>query len=322
MSALLTDAFRAFSARLGRDPLQVQGPGGNTSIKADGRMWVKASGTQLADAESEPIFVEVDHAAALAEAGGAGDGTCKAAVIDPANTLRPSIETTFHAALPWAVVAHTHSVATLVHAISPQGRRAAAEKLAGLAHVFVPYCKPGVPLTQEITRRLQPETKVIVLENHGLICCGDSVEEAAEIMEDVEGRLQMPARDMSGAAPSGPAPEGFAWEPAVAALASEPRAFRLASSGSYYPDHVVFLGPALPTSGTDAARPAWLVEGEGVVIKTDATASQRAMLQCQADVLGRLPEEWSAEPIGVAAEAQLLDWDAEKYRQALAQRAQ
>ncbi len=322
MSDLLTDAFRAFSARLGRDSLQVQGPGGNTSVKADGRMWVKASGTQLADAERAPIFVEVDHAAALAEAGGAGDGTCKAAVIDPANALRPSIETTFHAALPWAVVAHTHSVATLVHAISPQGRGAAAEKLAGLAFIFVPYCKPGVPLTQEIMRRLRPDTKVIVLENHGLICCGDNMEEAAEIMEDVEARLQMPARDMSGAMPADPAPGGYMWEPAVAALAREPRAFRLASSGSYYPDHVVFLGPALPISGADAARPAWLAEGEGVLIKADATASQRAMLQCLADVLARLPQDWSAEPIGVAAEAQLLDWDAEKYRQALAQRAQ
>ncbi len=34
----------AVSERLGRDPLQVQGPGGNTSLKENGAMWVKASG--------------------------------------------------------------------------------------------------------------------------------------------------------------------------------------------------------------------------------------------------------------------------------------
>jgi len=48
--ALLTPAFRALSARLGQDPLQVQGPGGNTSVKSGDVMWIKASGTELADA--------------------------------------------------------------------------------------------------------------------------------------------------------------------------------------------------------------------------------------------------------------------------------
>ena len=56
-------ALRAVSARLGADPLQVQGPGGNTSVKRDGAMWVKASGTWLADAATAEIFVPVDAAA-------------------------------------------------------------------------------------------------------------------------------------------------------------------------------------------------------------------------------------------------------------------
>ncbi|MYA89823.1 MAG: class II aldolase, partial [Boseongicola sp. SB0662_bin_57] len=34
--------FRALSARLGKDPLQVQGPGGNTSVKDGDVMWIKA----------------------------------------------------------------------------------------------------------------------------------------------------------------------------------------------------------------------------------------------------------------------------------------
>ena len=73
---LLTPAFRALSARLGQDPLQVQGPGGNTSIKADGVMWIKASGTELADAERQKIFVAVDRNAAVKEAREeAGDGS-------------------------------------------------------------------------------------------------------------------------------------------------------------------------------------------------------------------------------------------------------
>ena len=93
-SDLLTPEFRALSARLGSDPLQVQGPGGNTSIKDGEVMWIKASGTELANAETQDIFVAVDRNAAKAEASGYGDGSCKQTVLDPAITLRPSIETT------------------------------------------------------------------------------------------------------------------------------------------------------------------------------------------------------------------------------------
>ncbi len=315
---LLTPEFRALSARLGQAPLQVQGAGGNTSIKADDVMWIKASGTELANAETQDIFVAVDRKAALAEAEGAGDGTCRATVLDPEMSLRPSIETTFHAALNWPVVVHTHSVATITHAISPQGRAAIASKLAGLPAAIVPYRKPGLPLTQEILRHINPDTQVIVLENHGLISCGRTVQETAEIVAEIERRLAMPTRDVTGEV-ADPAPDGFEWVPDMIGLATDPRQFSLARAGSYYPDHVVFLGPALPLKDADPDRPVQLVEGKGVLIRSDATPSQRAMLQCLADVLTRLPSDWEAEPIGAGAEAELLDWDAEKYRQALAE---
>ena len=59
-------------------------------------------------------------------------------------------------------------------------------------------------------------------------------------------------------------------------------------------------------------------EKVGVALRQEATGSQRAMLRCLSDVLLRLPREWTAEPIGPNAEAELLEWYAEKYRQALA----
>lgn len=313
-----SDEFRALSAKLGSDPLQVQGPGGNTSIKEGNTMWIKASGTELADALTKPIFVAVDRAAAKAEAGGAGDGTCKATVLDPENTLRPSIETTFHAALDWAVVAHTHSVATLVHAISPEGRIAAAKKLEGLPAVLVPYAKPGLPLTAEILARITPETQVIVLQNHGLICCGASVAEVETLIADVETRLAMQPRTLPQIG-EGPEQEGFV-RTAESWIAFDPRAADLALAGSYYPDHVVFLGAALPTGDTADSPPAFLSPENGVYLRAGATSSQRAMLTCLSDCLARLPADWSVEAIGTAAEAELLNWDAEKYRQALAAR--
>jgi rhamnose utilization protein RhaD (predicted bifunctional aldolase and dehydrogenase) len=312
-------AFCTLSAALGSDHLRVQGAGGNTSIKAGRTMWIKASGTELSDAVTRNIFVAVDREAARAQAYGDGDGSCKDTVLDLSSTLRPSIETTFHAALDWAVVAHTHSIATLTHAVSPEGRAVAATKLAGLPHVFVPYAKPGLPLTRQILARVTPDTQVVILENHGLICCANTVAEVSDLMDDVERRLALPVLHGHANLPDKAAPIGFQWT-AQSWIAQNERAMSLASSGSYYPDHVVFLGSALPMSDHDEKPPAVIVEGVGIALRDDATPSQRAMLRCLADLLSRLPDDWSAYPIGADAEAELLNWDAEKYRQALAAR--
>ena len=52
-------ALRELSASLGADRLRTQGAGGNASIKRDGTLWIKASGTWLADALAREIMTPV-----------------------------------------------------------------------------------------------------------------------------------------------------------------------------------------------------------------------------------------------------------------------
>ncbi len=322
MQELLTDTFRAFSAKIGSDPLLIQGPGGNTSIKEGEVMWIKASGMELSDALRSEIFVAVDREAARAEAHGAGDGTCKATVIDPAIKLRPSIETTFHAVFDWRVVAHSHSVATLAHVVTREGRKVAKTLLDGLDPVFVPYAKPGLELTTAIAERVRPDTRLIVLQNHGLIVCGKTTAEADQLMQNVETRLHRAPIEIAPATPEGAPLPGFEWAGDENWLAQDPLALERVTAGSYYPDHVVFLGAALPTAENESAPPAILVPGQGIQVRKTATATQRKMLTCLSDIFRRVPEGWTPEPIGHAAEAELLNWDAEKYRQWLAAQAE
>ncbi|MEM8572284.1 MAG: class II aldolase/adducin family protein [Pseudomonadota bacterium] len=312
-------AFRNLSAQLGRDPLRVQGPGGNTSIKNGDVMWIKASGTELAEADTKDIFVAVDLHKARAEVEGEGDGSCRATVLDTTHGLRPSIETTFHAILDWPVVAHTHSIATLAHGVATEGISVLEKKLRGLPFVIIPYAKPGLPLTRKILAAAQPDTRIFVLCNHGLICGGETVAAVSDLIEEVEARLMMTARSAEFTKPEGAAPDGFAWS-RESWMAQNEVACARALEGSYYPDHVVFLGPALSTSAYTGHVPALLIPGEGIAIRKEATASQRAMLKCLSDLMARVPEDWHMEAIGPEAEAELLDWDAEKYRQALAAR--
>jgi len=114
------------------------------------------------------------------------------AVMDKNIKLRPSIETTFHACLNWSIVAHTHSVSTLVHAISEKGIKIAKEKLNDMPLSVIKYIKPGIDLTKEIMDNLNPKTQVFILKNHGLICCGNSVKEVSDLIRKVELRLKMP----------------------------------------------------------------------------------------------------------------------------------
>jgi rhamnose utilization protein RhaD (predicted bifunctional aldolase and dehydrogenase) len=91
-----------------------------------------------------------------------------------------------------------------------------------------------------------------------------------------------------------------------------------ATAGSYYPDHVIFLGPAAATP--QARRPGQhllLVPGEGAYLPLDAQPAADELALCLALVLARVPEGAKLIRFTAAEEAALLGWDAEKYRQSL-----
>jgi rhamnose utilization protein RhaD (predicted bifunctional aldolase and dehydrogenase) len=284
------NALRALAARLGADRLQIQGPGGNVSLKDGPLLRVKASGTRMAEALERDIFavVPLDAWDAPTEGG-----------------LRPSIETALHALIPHRVVLHTHSVAALAHLIAAEGRAAALRALGDLGAVLVPYVTPGRPLADAVVEA-GAEAPIHLLANHGLVVSGATVAEAEARLAEVERRLALPARLASAA---GRPPEG--WTARAPGLAA-PRARAVAEAGAYWPDHVVFLGGGL---GPDT-EPARLHPG-GALLREDAPRAAGEMLDCLEDVLLRLPDGWHPEPLPEAEVALLSDWEAEAHRKAM-----
>jgi len=326
------------AARLGKNPLAIQGPGGNISLKRDGVMWVKASGTWMAEATERPILIPVDVAAVLKglAAGDPACETCSAFVRRDLCDLplRPSIETTLHAVMPQRVVVHVHCVETIAMACLSDAAERLAAPLSGLNWAFVPYVRPGASLGRRMAEYLVAGTNVVVLGKHGLVVAGDSVSEAEQLRIEVSRRLArvaraapLPDRDMLESAQGGgySIGEDGRWH----AIATDPISFAAAARGSLYPDHVVFLGPGIVTAGAgesaaDAARrsgrpavPLVVVPGAGVLLHEAATPAARAMIRCLADVTCRLQAHDPIEPLSPDDEAQLLNWDAEKYRQSL-----
>jgi rhamnose utilization protein RhaD (predicted bifunctional aldolase and dehydrogenase) len=334
--------LEAFSAAIGADPEQVQAAGGNTSLKEAGLLWVKASGLWLADAEKRDIFVPVALEQVLDGIGAGAADPVSAAVVAALNPegLRPSIETTLHALLPHRIVVHTHSVRTLALAIREDGEARIAERLLDLRWAWIPYCKPGLPLTREVAACLAAgPVDVLVLGNHGLVVGAPTVPEAAALLAEVERRLDAPVQPAPGGsrAPLASLAQALGLRepvhPAAHALAMNRLRLERAVTGSLYPDHVIFLGPAatgLP-AGADAPELAaavaaaaerggklFLVPGAGALLAAGTTASADELALCLALVLERVPEDAALRCLRPEAEAELLDWDAEKYRQSLA----
>ena len=320
------DRLRVLSAKVGSDPLLVQAAGGNTSLKDDGVMWIKASGTWLKDAMARDIFVPLDHAAILA-ALARNDPACESCTsfvrTDLNSTgLRPSIETTVHALMPQRVVVHVHCVNTIAWAIRADGEQRLAEKLKGFDWAYIPYARPGLPLAGAIAARMREGVNVLVLGNHGLAVAADTVEDAEALLDKVVAAVTRPVRAaamVDRAALEGHS-AGTAYTPALMdethALATDRLALKRGQHKVLYPDHVVFLGVGVATS-FDGNPPLVAIPGIGVLIRNDAKPAIEPMGRCLADVMRRVEERDPLVALTDEDVDRLVNWDAEKYRQAL-----
>lgn len=342
MRSLEFEALLDISARVGADPLLVQGAGGNTSIKEVGTLWIKASGLWLAHARQRDVMVPValDPLLEALERNDPATEKAQDFVISEMNPsgLRPSIETTVHALMPQKVVIHVHCVETIATAVQTNGAAIAAERLAGIPHVFVPYARPGLPLARAIAERMQEKTSVLILGNHGLAVAAETVADAAILLTDVSRRLTVqrrtaPAADLAVLSRLA-VDSGYCLPDDIRlhAVATDLESCRIAAGGSLYPDHVIFLGKGsvIAAPGETAASiekgrtergeslpPLLLFPGKGVLVEKNISAGALAMARCLADVTARIPASGRLRYLSDAENAELLGWDAEKYRQKL-----
>ncbi len=332
------DALKDLSTRFGMDPMHIQGAGGNSSIKTRDVMWIKASGTLLANAKTQAVFVATDLPKmrdALANADASSDRPAEF-LLPGGSGLRPSIETSLHAVFPQPVVLHTHCIHTLAHAVRQDAKALLADRLCAFDWAYVDYAKPGATLARNVEAALQPTTNVIILGNHGLIVAGDTCAEVTELQTSVHAALALSAApelrpnipplaelaDQSDYAPADTA--------ALHQLALDPGRAAQVTAGSLYPDHVIFCGIAvaglepgetpnevvLRVTAAGAPPPVWMIApGAGTLVRKGAGTPARIMMQCLADVMARVPVDAQLSYLTTEQNLELLDWDAEKYRQ-------
>jgi rhamnose utilization protein RhaD (predicted bifunctional aldolase and dehydrogenase) len=332
--------FVEVSRKIGTDPLLIQGAGGNTSCKVDAStMWVKASGKWLAQAGTEDVFVAVNWAQINGQIkAGFDDPVAGATLVSDPQALRPSIETTLHSLMPHKIVIHTHSVNTIAHAVQHNANVELGAKLKGLDWAFVPYSKPGLPLTRLVSSVLAEKScNILVIQNHGLVVGGATPQEALAVMQEVEARLDLIARPMNTVETAllgrvcANGEYVVAKSDLIHQLALDPQSFEVARKGSLYPDHVVFLGRAIAGANdaaelaefcaaakVDPLRPkAIALHSVGVVHDAALSLGGIEMLKALANVARRIPPTANIKYLEPDEEHELVDWDAEKYRQGL-----
>lgn len=160
---------------------------GNISGKADKTMFIKASGSRLSEL-TEDDLVEFNL-----------DGKQVSN-----HNKRGSMELTFHLKLlsfnEINFVSHTHPTNTLKILCSNMGDEFSKKRLFpdqvifnGEKSCYVPYVKPGNDLTKVISEHVYQFInnenvfpKLILLQNHGIIACGKTIDECVMISEICE----------------------------------------------------------------------------------------------------------------------------------------
>ena len=184
-------SFEELSSKIGNDTMLVQGPGGNTSYKKDGVMWVKASGSWLANAERENIFVPVDYKKICNKIYNHDKDPVKGQVMGE-STLRPSIETTMHALMPHKIVLHVHAVEPLAYLVREDCEEELRSSLnPNLEWIIVDYVKPGALLASAINDALlrKPDANIIFLRNHGIVVGAETSQEILSLIEAINKSL-------------------------------------------------------------------------------------------------------------------------------------
>jgi len=330
----LRESVLNYCAQIGADPLLVQGAGGNVSWKDGDTLWVKASGTWLADAVTKDIFVPVDLVglrAAIQLGQYAAQPT-----LQHVSALRPSIETLLHVLMPQRVVVHIHAVDALACLVRENCADELDDKLARLAHWSrVAYHKPGAALAKAVADCLQiaPKTEIIFLANHGLVIGGDDIDCIKSILNKFlavlsNNNLFIPLfkngenfKTLGGCDDFIPIDIAELHNLAL----NEVLFSSVKNDWALYPDHIVFLGPEAKcfesikdfneANANNIESELIFVKNIGVYIKRTFNLARKVQLLCYFNVILRQPLNSRLKSLTQKEISEILDWDAERYRQ-------
>lgn len=227
---------------------QVQGAGGNLSVKSGDQMYIKASGFTFSEIRSKKGYASVqfrlvaEYFKQATKSREEEENLSLTFIADhtlttDGNERKASMETGFHAVLG-KIVVHTHSVIcntltchphffTLVNDISGMFKAKVAA---------VPYVSPGYALSKYIGKMIEEGDislieGILLLQNHGVIVYADTVDRAIELLEDADQVV-------------GTLTQALSWKTFIGTFTSHE--IQDLQSPYLFPDQVIYFPPDKP----------------------------------------------------------------------------
>jgi rhamnose utilization protein RhaD (predicted bifunctional aldolase and dehydrogenase)/NAD(P)-dependent dehydrogenase (short-subunit alcohol dehydrogenase family) len=215
------DELINISRFFGSDTRFVIAGGGNTSCKTADRLFVKGSGTSLATIDADGFVEMVREPLASLPCRDLGSDPNErearfkeailAARVHPHKGQRPSVECVLHNILPRKFIVHTHSTDVNTVACCVSGEKLAAE-IFGDRILWIRYVDPGYTLARALAGALEGYAArtgldcppAVLMQNHGLLVCGDSLGEIREHTDWLLARIEAFAKNLPSVEPFGP----------------------------------------------------------------------------------------------------------------------
>ena len=317
---------------LGKNEKLVQAAGGNASVKNDNILLIKSSGTRLADAKINNIFVDV-NLYKLQESMNKNNFSDPIPILT-GSSGKASIETHLHSLLPHKFVIHLHMVEAVQELIKPNWRETISKKLGNQFNwCGVDYFKPGPTLAKAVKSAINSKKiDIVFLANHGVFFGANNVNLLRDLIYSIQELLDISLPEVvkqkrykkNTDAYNKIFKENFqrTSNPSIDELALNTNMFRhIQENWAFCPDHVVFLG-ARPfivknqsinvTNLIDV--PFIFVPDVGVYQNKQLSRSQYEQILFFYNVFRYIKPGEDINILDINQINELLNWDAEKFR--------
>ncbi len=334
----LLNALCIFCEKIGADKSIIQGAGGNVSIKIDEIIWVKASGTWLADANWKNIFVPLNLKKIQNDFANCDFEKLKNIgdeyIVEEykALNLKPSIETLFHAIMPQKIVVHAHSMNSIILSCLENGGQLVHKTNDYNNLVFIDYFKPGLQLAKAIYEKIYKNAKsqIVILNNHGIIIGAQNIKTADDLLYNFEKENEFKNRFIeNNIMPNLPINGAQYYYPinGTKDFSNDYFACEILCNKILTPDWAVFLSNGIKFISNDkfndknfiypTNKDAIIVENIGIFANNNLSKNGRAILEIIIEIAMRIPKNAKLKCLNASQIHELQNWDAEKYRKSI-----
>lgn len=329
---LLFDEFKNVSVRMGNNLDIIQANGGNTSIKIDNYLFIKASGKYLADANNSEIFAKVSLKDKSLQKNHKSNDEIKNLSNNKLKELKPSIELDLHFLISSKVVLHSHPIDLIAQTMMSDGEKRLGKILEEFDWLWIDYCKPGIDLAKKVKNLLKVKrVNILVLQNHGLVIGAETPLEAEKIQTRIIKKVNLTTRGyvLKNKDKLKTIKENFSEYvhlpkyDVIHSIANDQWSLKLSQMNSHCPDHAVFCG-LKPLIITDPEKDFSKIKNNAyVIIKNygviffQKSESLEAMLRSQAKIFLKIPRNEKINLLKDNECKDLINWEAEKLRKSM-----